>query len=629
MTVKQTLQAALAQYRAGNPLDAEKLCRQVLSREPNNVDALNLLGGCLYKTEKLSEAIDVYQRIAALKPNLPEVHNNLGGCLQRNGRLADAIAAFKTAIKLKPDFSVAKSNLAAAYFEWGNALSAKGQTDEAVAAFQSVIRLKPDLAESYNNLGAALKDAGRVDEAAAALRQAIRLKPDLADAHNNLGNALREKGQVDEAIAAHQQAIRLKPDYPEAHNNLGNALGAKGQLDEAIAAYRQAIRLKPDYAGAHSNLGNALGDIGQLEEAIASQRQAVRLKPDFAEGHYNLGNALKEMGQVDEAIISYRQALALNPNSPEAHLGLALSLLARGDLGRGLGEYEWRWKSKDFPSPRRNFAEPQWDGSPLEGRTFLLHAEQGFGDAIHFIRYLPMVEQMGGRIVIECPTELQRLFQTIAGRCEIVIRGQPLPPFDLHCPILSLPFALKSTLESIPAEVPYLFPDPELLESWRKRLGDSAAGLKVALAWAGNPIVKGDQTRSMSLDRLAALSEARGATFYSLQKGAAARQADQPPAGMPLVNLAPELHDFADTAAAMCLMDLVITTDTSVAHLAGALGRPVWVMLRFMPDWRWFLDREDSPWYPTMRLFRQTTPGDWSGVVQRIAMQLEKSKPKV
>ncbi|MGD0390086.1 MAG: tetratricopeptide repeat protein, partial [Tepidisphaeraceae bacterium] len=614
---------------------------------------------CLYLAERLNEAIEVYQGIAALKPELPEAHNNLGGCLQRSGRVEEAIAAFKTAIRLKGDFPVAKSNLAAAYFEWGNALSAKGQTaealevfqqavafkpdfieaynslgialqrkgrlEEAVASFRQAIRLKPELAEAHNNLGAALKDVGQIDEAVTVLRRAIRLKPDLADAHNNLGNALKDKGQIEEAIAAHRQAIRIKPDYAAAHNNLGNTLGAKGQLDEAIASYRQAIRFDPDLAAGYSNLGNALGEVGQLHEAVTSFRQAIRLKPDFAEAHHNLGNALMEMGQVDEAIASYRKAIALKRQYGEAHTGLALALLARGDFRPGLEEYEWRWKCKDFPSPARNFARPQWDGCPLQDRTLLLHAEQGFGDAIHFIRYLPLVQQRGGRIVIECPAELQRLFQTIAGRCQIVVRGRPLPPFDFHCPILSLPLAFKTTLESIPAEVPYLFPDPELLESWRQKLSASAAGLKVALNWAGNPNVRRDHARSMSLDRLAPLSEVRGATFYSLQKGAAGRQADQPPAGLPLVNLAPELHDFADTAAVMCLMDLVITTDTSVAHLAGALGRPVWVMLQFMPDWRWFLDREDSPWYPTMRLFRQAAPGDWLDVTQRVAERLEKS----
>jgi len=286
--VRQTLQAALAQYRAGNPLAAEKLCRQVLSLEPNNVDALNLLGGCLYQTGNLDEAIDVYQRIAALKPDLPEVQNNLGGCLQRNGRLADAIAAFKTAIKLKPDFPVAKSNLAAAYFEWGNALSAKGQTAEALEAFQQAVALKPDFIEALDKIGACLQSLEKFDGAVAAYQTIIRLKPDTPGAYNNLGIAFKSSGQLAEAIASFRQAIRLKPDLAEVHNNLGAALKDVGQLDEAMAALGEAIRLKPDLADAHSNLGNTLKDKGQLDEAIAAHRQAIRLKPDFVVAHSNL-----------------------------------------------------------------------------------------------------------------------------------------------------------------------------------------------------------------------------------------------------------------------------------------------------------------------------------------------------
>jgi len=286
--VLQTLQAALAQYRAGNPLAAEKLCRQVLAHEPNHVDALNLLGGCLYQTGNLNEAIEVYERIAALKPDLPEAHNNLGGCLQRSGQVVEAIAAFETAIKLKGDFPVAKSNLAAAYFEWGNALSAKGQTAEALEAFQQAVALKPDFIEALEKIGQCLQSLEKFDGAVAAFQTIIRLKPEAFEAFNNLGIGLKSKGQLDEAIASFRQAIRLKPDLAEAHNNLGNALRAKGQLDEAVAALRQAVRLKPDFAQAHNNLGLALTDIGERDGAIASLRQAIRLNPDFVVAHSNL-----------------------------------------------------------------------------------------------------------------------------------------------------------------------------------------------------------------------------------------------------------------------------------------------------------------------------------------------------
>ncbi|MGD0388832.1 MAG: tetratricopeptide repeat protein [Tepidisphaeraceae bacterium] len=501
-----------------------------------------------------------------------------------------------------------------------------GRLHEAERLYRQILAQQPEHIDAMQNLGIIAQQAGRTGIAVDLIRRAIALRPNYAEAYSNLGNALKDNGQLDEAIAACRQAIALKPDLPEAHSNLGAALLGKGQFDEAIAACRRAISLRPNLSEAHASLGAALAGKGELDEAAAAFRRAIALKPSLPEAHGNLGNALRDKGQLEEAVAAYRQAISLRPAYAEAHIGLALSLLARGDFRGGWDEYEWRWKCEDFPSPGRNFARPQWDGCPLEARTLVLHAEQGYGDAIQFIRYLPLVEQRGGRIIIECPAELQRLFQTIAGRCQIVAAGQSLPPFDLHCPILSLPLVFKTTLESIPAEVPYLFPDAELLESWRQKLSASAAGLKVALAWAGNPNVKVDRARSMSLDRLAPLSEVRGATFYSLQKGEAARQAEQPPPGLRLVNLGPELHDFADTAAVMCLMDLVITTDTSVAHLAGALGRPVWVMLQFMPDWRWLLDRDDSPWYPTMRLFRQSARGDWDSVITRVAEALSLAK---
>ncbi|MGD0137524.1 MAG: tetratricopeptide repeat protein [Tepidisphaeraceae bacterium] len=286
--VQQNLQAALAQYRAGNPLAAEKLCRRVLSLQPENVDALNLLGACFYLAGNLKEAIEVYQRIAALKPDLPEAHNNLGGCLQRNGRLAEAVAAFKTAIKLKGDFPVAKSNLAAACFEWGNALSAKGQTAEALEAFQQAVALKPDFIEGLEKIGQCLQSLEKIDEAIAAFQTIIRLNPGSFEAFNNLGIAFKDRRQFNAAIASFRQAIGLKPDLAEAHNNLGNALKEVGQLDEAIAALRQAIRLKPDFADAHNNLGLALTDIGHGDAAITFLRQAIRLKPDYAVAHSNL-----------------------------------------------------------------------------------------------------------------------------------------------------------------------------------------------------------------------------------------------------------------------------------------------------------------------------------------------------
>jgi len=330
---------------------------------------------------------------------------------------------------------------------------------------------------------------------------------------------------------------------------------------------------------------------------------------------------LKAKGRLHDAIAAYRRAIALNPNYAVAHYNLSLALLAKGDFQPGWEEHEWRWRWKDFSSPSRNFVQPQWDGRALEGRTILLHAEQGYGDAIQFVRYLPLVAQRGGKVIIECLPELHRLFRT-AGNCQIAATDQPLPDFDFHCPLLSLPRVFGTKLADVPNIVPYLSPDPALVNAWSQRLGASDGQMRVGLAWAGNPRFKFDRTRSLNLNRLAPFAIVRGVQFYSLQKGPAGRQVANPPTGLNLIDLGPELKDFADTAAVMSLMHLIITTDTSVPHLAGALARPVWVMLQSVPHFCWLLEREDSPWYPSMRLFRQPGRGDWDGVIARVADEL-------
>jgi Flp pilus assembly protein TadD len=508
-----------------------------------------------------------------------------------------------------------------------------GRLQEAERLYRQVLAQQPEHLDALNNLGVLAHHVGRNDLAVGLIRRAIALRLDYPEAHSNLGSILADKGQLDEAIAACRVAIALRPDYAEAHSNLANALRDKGRLDEAIAAYGQAIVLKPDFAEAHNKLGGALNEKGQVDEAIAAYHQAIALNHNFPEAHSNLGNALRNKGQFQEAVAAYRQAIALRPDFAEAHYNLGSMLLAWGNFQPGWEEYEWRWKCKGFPSPARNFAQAQWDGCPLEARTLLLYAEQGLGDAIQFIRYLPLVAQRGGRIIIECQAELQRLFQTMAGICQVVAFGQPLPAFDLHCPLLSLPRVFGTNLANIPHIVPYLSPDPALVDAWSRTLGSPDGRLRVGLAWAGSPRFKGDRTRSLNLQQLAPLAAAaearptaRGVKFYSLQKDAAGEQAKNPPVGLELVDLGPKLNDFADTAAVMSLMDLIITTDTSVPHLAGALARPVWVMLQFMPDWRWLWDRDDSPWYPTMRLFRQPRIGDWDSVIARVVEALSLAK---
>ena len=426
------------------------------------------------------------------------------------------------------------------------------------------------------------------------------------------------KGQLDAAIAACRRAIALKPNSPKASVNLGNALAAKGQFDEAMAAYRHVLAIRPDYAEAHCNLANVLREKGELDEALAACRQAIALNPNLPETYVNLGNVLIDKGQLDEAIATYRQAMAIKPDYAEAHHNLGLSLLMRCEFEQGWLEYEWRWKSRSFSSPRRGFSQPRWDGGDLKGRTILLYAEQGIGDTIQFIRYLPMVVERGGKIFVETQKELIRLLRQLPGVERWIARGDALPAFDVHCPLMSLPRLFNTTLQTIPSQKDILLPDPALAQAWRLRLEQQPPGFKVGLVWAGRPTHKNDRNRSISLSLLAPLATVEGISFYSLQKGEAARQTADPPAGMRIIDWTDELHDFADTAALIAQLDLIISVDTAVVHLAASMGKPVWMLIPFVPDWRWTLNRDDSPWYPTIRLFRQTAFGDWPGVIGRV-----------
>jgi Flp pilus assembly protein TadD len=465
--------------------------------------------------------------------------------------------------------------------------------------------------------------AGRLREAEMLYRQILATDPRHADALHMLGLGAFQAGRNDVAIDLIRRAIASRPNYPEAYGNLGLALYENGQLDEAVAAQRQAIALKPDYPEAHGNLGNALKETGDLEGAVAACLQAIALRRNYPEAHYNLGGALKAKGQLEQAIDAYRRAIALRPDFADAHFNLALALLLQGDFLRGWEEYEWRWRNRDFRAARRSFPQPQWDGGPLEGRTILLHTEQGFGDSLQFIRYLPLVAERGGRVIVRCREGLRRLLQTMCADVPVLEKDQTLPAFDVHCPLLSLPHLFATDLASIPGNVPYLHADVAEAGVWRERLAACVPSLKVGLVWAGSPTHRNDRNRSMKLASLTTLARVPGVRFVSLQKGEAAAEAKSPPEGMELLDPTDELNDFADTAALIAALDLVIAVDTSVVHLAGAMGKPVWVLLPFAPDWRWLLDRNDSPWYPTMRLFRQQRAGEWDPVVAEVRSELE------
>jgi Flp pilus assembly protein TadD len=615
-----TDQAALARafdaYRRGDPARAAQLCREVLRGDPGNAELWCFLGVAQRAAGEAAGAADSYREALRLRPDMPEAWNNLGNALVTLAKLDEALAAYEQVLKLRP-------NSPEAYNNQGAALRRLGRWAEAAECYRKALRLRPDYADAHNNLGEALQAQGRFQDAEASYRAALRLRGDFPEAHTNLGTLHARQGRDDEAAREHREALRFKPDYAEAHSNLGNALAGQKKYAEAEACYREALRLKPDYAEAHHNLGTALAEQGRLEEAEACYREALRLRPHYADAFGNLATALLAQGRPAEAVAVFDDILQRKPDSAEAHMHLALARLLMGDWAGGWPEYEWRWRTPEFGGlPHK---EPLWDGSPLAGRTVLLHAEQGLGDTLLTARYAALVKARGGTVVLGCPKALLRVLAGCPGVDRHVPQGEPLPAFDCYAPLLSLPNLFGTTPESVPADVPYLFPDPALVDHWRREL-PPGAGPRVGICWQGNPQFKGDRQRSVPLAEFAPLTRVEGVRLYSLQKGFGSEQLRD--VSFPVTDLASRLDNehgaFVDTAAVMKVLDLVITADTALAHLAGALGVPVWMAVAFSPHWVWLLGRDDSPWYPTMRLFRQQRWGNWPGVFERMAAELRR-----
>lgn len=604
-------------HQAGDVRRAEAVYRQVLAQEPSHVEARLSLAALCQGLGRLPEATACYQRAVSLKPDA-QAYNSLGICQARQQQREAALASFQQAIALRPDFAHAHNNL-------GNVFKELGRFDQALASYQQAVRLKPDFAEGQNNLGNLLRDMRRFDAAEACCREAIRLKPDFADAYNNLGAVLLEQGRRDEAEACYRRALELKPYFAEAHNNLGNLLREQDRIDEAIYSLREAVRLQPEFADAHGGLGMALLRRGSFEEAAAACGEAIRLAPDRAESHLSLGFVLSEHGRHESALASYERALELKPDYAEARKNRSLVWLLEGRLEQAWPEYEFRWKSRELPE--RPFPQPLWDGSPLEGRTILLHAEQGLGDTIQFIRYAPLVHARGGKVIVACQRPLLPLLSSCQGIDQLVSQGDPLPGFEVHAPLLSLPRIFGTTLENIPGEAPYLAADGRLVQRWRQELA-ATRSFKIGIAWQGSRKYRWDHKRSIPLAAFEPLARVPGVQLYSLQKGYGSEQIAEASRRFAVIDLAGRLDEsggaFVDTAAVMMSLDLILCSDTATAHLAGALNVPVWTALSRVPDWRWLLDRTDSPWYPSMRLFRQSRHGDWESAFRRMAAELER-----
>lgn len=582
MNIRKLLQQVDRHGQAGRIEEAVAICHQILASHPHSAETLHRLGMIARMAGQLDAAVDLFWQAIAAHPNLAAYHNDLGAALSDRDSLEDAAAAYRRAIQLQPNYS-----------------------------------------EALSNLGSVLRRLERPDEALEASRAAVQCKPDSAIAHYNLGNVFLSSFRYDEAAAAYSEALRIRPDYREAHHNLAIALRALDQEEAAAAAYAKVLALDPNSPETHLNLGNLKRAQGAPEEALAAYGRALELKPDMLEAHDGTALVLRALGRLEEAEAASIRALQISPDNPDARLNYGLLLLSRGDLARGWQLYESRWEVSSWTTPKSNLPHPAWDGSPLDGKRICIYSEQGAGDVIQFIRYVPLVVARGGIVIVSCPLEMMPILRGFPGISGFITLGQVPPEFDLQVAMMSLPLLLGTTLENIPAEVPYLAVEPALRAAWRKRLARHRAPLKVGLVWAGNPKHKNDRFRSIRLEKFAPLFEVEDVEIFSLQKGRGTEEIETSgPIKDQLIDYTVHLTSYAETAALIAELDLVISVDTSVVHLAGAIARPVWTLVAMSPDWRWMYRRSDSPWYPTMRLFRQAEYRNWDPEIAAVRDEL-------
>jgi rfaE bifunctional protein nucleotidyltransferase chain/domain len=564
-----------------------------------------------HQAQRFSEAESLYRRVVEADANHLSAWYHLGLVCIAQDKLPQAAETFQCVLSVSSDHVDALAQL-------GIVLARQNRLPEAIARFRRAIELRPDHAKAHNNMGVALTQLGRRDEAFACYKEATRLQADYAEAHFNLAVALSERSQIDEAIASYERALKIRPDYADALFNLGMILVDQRRPHDAIVFLEQAVRLRPNNPEAHNNLSLVLADLGRFEDALASCDAALRLRPLDSKSHMNRGNVLSALGRVDEALAYYDNALRLQSDYVNASWNRSLSYLAQGDYQRGFPEYEWRWKKPETKT--RSLPEPRWDGSPLTDKTILLWCEQGVGDTFQFVRYAFEVKKRGATVWLECPEALVSLLATCPGVDRVLPEGAPLPPgFDCHAPLMSLPFLCGTTLANVPAEIPYLRADAAEVDRWRTEFSASPH-FKIGVTWQGNPKHRWDRHRSFSVHWFRSLATLEGVGVYSLQKGFGAEELKT--ARFPITDLRAQLDElggtFQNTAAVIQALDLIVTCDSAVAHLAGALGVPVWIPLSALSDWRWLREREDTPWYPTMRLFRQSKLGEWSPVFERI-----------
>lgn len=631
--MSDSFQQAYAAHQSGQWPVAERAYEALLKSQPRHADGLHLFGLLRHQQGRHEEAAALIRRALAEHPGLAGAWLNLGSALKALAQYDQAIDCYHRAIELQAGFAAAHVNL-------GNVLSAAGREQEAVDSYRRALALEPANAGVLNNLGNALANLGQGEAAIAAFETALSHAPDHAGALNNLGNARKAAGQLERAVEHFRAALALQPDFALAWFNLGHTLDAMDRCRAALPAFERALALQPNWSAARYGLAHALTGLGQSAEARAHFEQLLQTEPDFALAWQDMGNALYDMGEFDAATHAFERALQLRPGLAIAAYNRALVQLLKGDWRAGWHGYEAR--RRVFVADRDPPAAPLWHGeTPLVGRTLLVHAEQGLGDTVQFVRYVPLVARRAAHVLLEVQPELLALLQPAAQNWGVTLlaRGANRPAFDCHCPLLSLPLAFNTSLDTLPAETGYLAPPAERIARWRAAPPSlqaphvqpaAPARCRIGLAWSGR-LKSRRETRAVPLGLLEPLLQQDGVDWVILQKDLAdsdraayARLLAQPNVQLPAYPLA----DFADTAALIATLDCVITIDTSVAHVAAALGKPTWILLAFAPDWRWLLERDNSPWYPSARLFRQPAQDRWPEAIEavRLALQAEIKK---
>jgi len=577
------LQQANALHQRGQLSAARRLYAEILKFDPRHFDALHMSGVIAAQTQEPRRALEWIDKALRVNPRHAGAHCNRATALQALKRPEAALASYDRAVALQPDHAIACCNRA-------NVLAELGRSSAALAGYE----------------------------------QALALKADYPEAHFGRGNVQKTMGRLDEALLSYERALALRPAYPHAQVHRGNVLKELGRRDAALAAYQGAIALDPRCYEAHFNLGNMLAEACDFEAALVAFDRTLAIRPDHAAAHCNRGSVLKLLGRLGEAIVSFDRAIAHERDFAEAHFNRGTTLLLAGRMAAAWRDYEWRHRLGDRAALQDEIdaALPAWSGRErLTGKTLIVSAEQGLGDTIQFARYLSLVAERGARIFLRAPLALHPLFEPLPHLVGVLLPGQSGPAADYRCRLLSLPRAFATSLETIPAAVPYLEAPAERLAQWHSRLGEKRTKPRVGLVWSGNPLQVNDRNRSLRLAQWLPLLP-DGIDYVSVQKELRDHDRDALESRAAILPIGAELRDFADTAAVCRCLDLLISVDTSVAHLGGALGVPLWVLLSQPPDWRWLLDRDDSPWYPTARLFRQPTAGDWSGVLERVRAEL-------